>query len=127
MKSSIFFILTVLLFFTFTCKSSKTLTHAKQTDTMEAAEQPIKTVVPENCDTLRLVVGFTVNKKGLVENVKIISSCGDPRFDAEALRVVKASSQWEPAMQRGKPVKVRYHFPMTFVPCGYDSADSDFE
>ena len=95
MKATIFLV-TVLIFSMFACKSSKT-------------------IVPENKDTLCAIVGFTIEKDGSMSNVKIVSSSGDTLLDAEALRVVKSSPPWEPAIQRGKPVRVKYTFPVRFT------------
>ena len=38
----------------------------------------------------------------------------DPLLDNEALRVIKSSPKWQPGMQRGKAVKVKYTFPFNF-------------
>ena len=123
MKLSILFILTVIVSFMLSCKSNKTLTQSEQTDTTETVDQTIGTIMSENCDPLRVLVRFTINKEGLVENVKIKKSSGNPNLDAEAVRVVKSSPQWEewePPIQRRKPVKVRFDFPIVFDPCGSD-------
>ena len=58
-----------------------------------------------------VVVSFVVNKKGKVVNAKIEKSIS-PELDAEALRVVNASPDWTPGMQRGVSVNVQFTFPI---------------
>lgn len=62
----------------------------------------------------RVVVTFIVNTKGKVEDVKVIRG-SNLLLDTEAVRVVSASPKWEPGMQKGKPVNVRYNFPVIFA------------
>jgi len=62
----------------------------------------------------RVFVQFAVGKDGYVQDVKIIRGI-DPLLDAEAKRVVESSPQWEPGMQKGKPVKVQFTFPIVFA------------
>jgi TonB family protein len=59
-------------------------------------------------------VQFVVSSKGFVKNAKVMRSA-DPSLDAETLRVVKASPQWEPGRQHGKPVNVQFTFPVVFI------------
>jgi TonB family protein len=68
---------------------------------------------PDACITGRVVVVFVVDEKGNVGDVKVARSV-EPSFDAEAVRVVKSMPRWNPGMQNGKAVKVRYTLPVTF-------------
>ncbi|MBQ8115042.1 MAG: energy transducer TonB [Prevotella sp.] len=61
----------------------------------------------------RVIVQFTVDEKGRLSNVKVVKSV-EPSLDAEAVRVVKSMPRWNPGMQNGKAVKVRYTLPVTF-------------
>jgi TonB family protein len=61
----------------------------------------------------RVIVEFIVDEEGNVTDVKIIRGI-DPVLDEEVLRVVKSSPRWTPGKQRGKPVKVRFLYPITF-------------
>jgi protein TonB len=70
-------------------------------------------VAAENGVTGKVIVEFTIDKDGTVINVKILRGV-DPSLDAEALRVIKASPKWTPGKQLGKPVKVKYQFPVNF-------------
>ena len=58
-------------------------------------------------------VGFVVNKKGGVTNVKLMRGA-DPLLDAEAIRIVKSSPAWMPGKQRGQVVNVAFTFPVMF-------------
>jgi TonB family protein len=62
----------------------------------------------------KVFVQFDINSTGQVVNVKVMRGV-DPYLDAEALRVINSSPQWEPGMQRGKPVSVRFTFPIIFI------------
>jgi TonB family protein len=61
----------------------------------------------------RVFVQFIVEADGKLTNVKIIRGV-DPLLDKEAIRVVEMSPKWNPGMQRGKPVRVSFTFPITF-------------
>lgn len=61
----------------------------------------------------RVVLQFTVNKVGRMENIRVLRGCYQS-LDEEALRVVKASPEWKPGMMGGKAVSVTYTFPIVF-------------
>jgi TonB family protein len=62
-----------------------------------------------------VVVSFVVGKEGLLSEFEIIKSL-DEAIDAEALRVVKSmNGNWEPGMQNGTTVPVRYTLPVRFT------------
>ena len=54
----------------------------------------------------RVFVQFVVNKRGKVENPKVVRGIGGG-CDKEALRIVKTAN-FTPGMQNGKPVKVKF-------------------
>ena len=60
-----------------------------------------------------VVVEIVINTQGQVTNAKIVQSV-DAYLDAEALRVVNAMPRWKPGIIGGKPVNVKYTFPITF-------------
>ena len=68
---------------------------------------------PDACIQGRVVVVFVVDEKGNLSDVKVARSM-EPSLDAEAVRVVKSMPRWNPGMQNGKAVKVRYTLPVTF-------------
>lgn len=61
----------------------------------------------------RVVVHFIVNKDGSISNVGLTRSV-DPLLDKEAIRVISSMPKWEPGMQRGKAVRVKYTVPVMF-------------
>ena len=61
----------------------------------------------------RVFVQFVVEKDGRVSNAEVIRGIGGG-CDEEALRVVKAMPKWEPAKQKGEPVRVRFILPLVF-------------
>lgn len=61
----------------------------------------------------RVTLRFTVGTSGKIEDIEIIESLSHD-CDAEAVRVVKAMPDWEPAKMEGKPVKVIYTLPLIF-------------
>ncbi|MBN1951335.1 MAG: energy transducer TonB [Bacteroidales bacterium] len=71
-------------------------------------------IAAENGISGRVYVQFTVNSNGKVVDV-VVARGVDPALDKEALRVVKSSPSWTPGKQRGRPVNVRFTFPIVFV------------
>lgn len=61
----------------------------------------------------RVVVSVIVNTKGKATNATIVQSVS-PSLDAEALRVAGTMPDWTPGTKDGKPVNVKYSFPITF-------------
>lgn len=62
----------------------------------------------------KVIVKFCVTRKGNVTNHEVIKSVS-PDLDAEALRVIKTITKFEPGYQDGKPVAVWYEVPISFV------------
>jgi TonB family protein len=58
-------------------------------------------------------VKFIVGKDGIIRDVKIAKGVSE-LLDNEATRVVKAMPKWNPGMQAGKKVSVRYILPILF-------------
>lgn len=71
------------------------------------------TIAQENGVSGRVFVQFDINPKGELTNVVIVRGV-DPSLDKEAVRVVKTSPKWSPGKQRGRPVNVRFTFPIVF-------------
>lgn len=70
-------------------------------------------IAKENGVQGRVTLQFEIGKDGKVYNVKVLRGV-DSSLDKEAVRVVSNSPSWTPGKQRGKPVKVKYNFPVTF-------------
>ena len=61
-----------------------------------------------------VLVKFDINKEGKVVNARVARGV-HPLLDAEALRVVKSSPKWTPAVHKGEKVIVQYNFPFVFI------------
>ena len=61
----------------------------------------------------RVIMSFFVEKDGSLTNIKVERSMGKD-FDNEALRVIKKSPKWIPAMKNGRPIRVKYALPISF-------------
>lgn len=61
----------------------------------------------------RVVVQFIVEKDGSLSHVNVLRSAF-PSLDEEAVRVVESMPRWEPGIQKGHPVRVKYVIPITF-------------
>ena len=61
----------------------------------------------------RVVVAFIVEKDGSLSDVRIAKSV-HPLLDAEAIRVVSSMPKWNPGLENGNPVRVKYVLPVTF-------------
>lgn len=67
----------------------------------------------ENGISGKVYVQFAVNSKGDVVDIKVLRGV-DASLDNEALRVIKTSPKWKPAMQGGKIVKQQFTIPISF-------------
>ncbi len=61
----------------------------------------------------RVFVQFDVCSNGEVRNAQIVRGVHET-LDNEVLRVVSISPKWSPGLQRGRPVTVRFTFPVVF-------------
>jgi len=58
-----------------------------------------------------IILTFVVDKEGGISDVEVTQSV-HPLMDAEAVRVIKDMPKWEPGIQYGKPVRVKYTIPI---------------
>ena len=70
-------------------------------------------IAAENGIEGTVVVGFVIERDGSISNVNVISS-PDLGLSREAVRLVKSMPKWNPAMQNGSPVRVKYNVPVKF-------------
>ena len=70
----------------------------------------------------RVLVKFIVNQTGEVSDASILQGV-EEHLDKEALRVISTMPAWKPGMQDGKPVKVRFTIPVTFLLSGNDTPE----
>ena len=61
----------------------------------------------------KVYIGFTVDEKGYITDVKVTRGIGGG-CDEEAVRVVKAMPRWKPGTQNGRAVKTMYNLPVRF-------------
>lgn len=61
----------------------------------------------------RVVLTYIVEKDGNLTDIQVVSS---PHYalEDEAIRVLKRSPKWEPGIQNGVPVRVKYTLPVNF-------------
>ncbi|MEM9023437.1 MAG: energy transducer TonB [Bacteroidota bacterium] len=62
----------------------------------------------------RVVIKFTVSRSGAIRKAHVAKGMGYG-MDAEALRVVKAMPNWNPAEKDGKVVAVEVSLPVQFA------------
>lgn len=70
-------------------------------------------IAQENGIQGRVSCSFVINADGSIENTEVIRGV-DPSLDKEALRLISTMPKWEPGIQRGKKVRVKYTVPVTF-------------
>lgn len=61
----------------------------------------------------RVIVQAIIDTDGSVVQPSVVHSI-DSLLDREALRIVQIMPRWKPGTHHGTPVKVKYHFPVTF-------------
>lgn len=62
----------------------------------------------------RVSLKFTIAKDGKVKDIAVAGSSGNKLLDAEAMRVMLLSPNWEPGKQKGEAVDVTFIFPFVF-------------
>ena len=61
----------------------------------------------------RVIVQFVIDEQGKVTNAEVVRSVS-PELDKEALRIVGVMPKWNPGIRKGKPVKMKWSWPITF-------------
>ena len=67
----------------------------------------------DNGEQGRVICSFIVGRDGSVNNPEVLRG-GTPLLNEEAVRVINTMPRWNPGMQRGKAVAVKYTVPITF-------------
>jgi TonB family C-terminal domain len=62
----------------------------------------------------RVICQFVVGKDGSITDIVVVRSV-DKSLDNEARRVITAMPKWQPGIQNGSPVKVRFTLPVQFT------------
>ncbi len=60
-------------------------------------------------------VSFTIEKDGSLTDIKAENKILGNGLEDEAIRVMKLSKQWNPGLQNGKLVRVKYQLPIKFA------------
>ncbi len=62
-----------------------------------------------------VIAKFYIDTTGKVIDTELIKKMPEcPECEEEVLRLLNAMPDWKPALQRGKPVKIKYLLPVTF-------------
>lgn len=61
----------------------------------------------------RVIVTFIVEKSGKLTHIKVVRGVS-PAIDKEAIRLIKNSPKWKPAIENNKPKRVSYSLPIAF-------------
>lgn len=61
----------------------------------------------------RVIVRFIVEEDGALTEEQVMKPL-DPQLDAEAIRIARSMPKWKPGEIRGKPIRMRFSFPVTF-------------
>ena len=62
----------------------------------------------------RPVCKFIVNRDSTISDIEVVRSSGTKLLDDEAIRMISEMPKWEPGMQKGEVVRVRYTLPVPF-------------
>ena len=60
-----------------------------------------------------VIVTFIVKKDGSLSDVRVAKSV-DPSLDKEAVRLVESMPKWNPGIEKGQYVNVKFRLPVTF-------------
>lgn len=61
----------------------------------------------------RVIVQFVIDEHGKATNAEVLRSVS-PELDKEALRIVGIMPKWNPGIQKGKPTKMKWSWPIAF-------------
>ena len=67
----------------------------------------------DNGEQGRVICSFVVGRNGSINNPEVLRGV-TPLLNEEAIRVINTMPRWNPGMQRGKAVAVKYTVPITF-------------
>lgn len=71
-----------------------------------------------NTNAVTIGVEFTVNEEGKIENVQAYLPF-QPQFDEIAIRIIRNSPAWKPAVVHNRKMKQKFRQPVTFVQQGW--------
>lgn len=64
---------------------------------------------------IKIIVTFSVDPEGQIDEIKVVQSSGLPVFDERFISAISKASKkkWTPAKVYGHPIKSRFRFPFT--------------
>lgn len=68
----------------------------------------------ENNISGTVYASFTIERDGTLSDVKVEGRKLGYGLEEEAIRVLRMSKRWNPGMQNGRPVRVKYNIPVKF-------------
>jgi len=72
------------------------------------------TLARETGITGKVYVSFVVERDGSIANIKVERDIGGG-CGQEAIRALKSMPKWIPGKQKGRPVRVQFHLPVSFM------------
>jgi len=72
-----------------------------------------KSKIPKSAIGSKVVISFYVDQDGSISDVKILNGTDDLLTNYKIIKIVSEMPKWIPAMQDGKPVKVRRVLPIS--------------
>jgi TonB family protein len=95
-------------------------TYNSQVDGFEAFKRELATMINypqeslENGSQGKVYLSFVVNEDGCVSHVRVERGV-DSEIDREAIRILRYSTVWKPAIQNGIPIKTKLRIPIYFT------------
>lgn len=71
------------------------------------------TIAQKNKEQGKVIIQMIIGKDGSMSDIRVIKGVS-PTLDAEAIRVISNMPKWEPGMDKGKAISVKYTVPVTF-------------
>lgn len=73
-----------------------------------------KNVKIVNADTVRVIINYTINENGKIEDI-FLSAPFAGEFNDIALTAIRSSPKWKPAYSHNQPRKMYFRQPLTFI------------
>lgn len=71
------------------------------------------TIAQKNKEQGKVIIQMVIGKDGNMSDIEVVKGVS-PTLDAEAIRVISNMPRWEPGMDKGKAIAVKYTIPVTF-------------
>ena len=69
-------------------------------------------ILPQQ-DSCRVVLSFSANEEGIIDDVRVIRGCNEI-VDQEAIRVLKSIPEWDVYFRKGELVRIHWAIPIDF-------------